>query len=143
VHSGYFLDLSFFPLAYFHSALGWRRLGPAREHFRRGLVGVLLLEVVAEEPGEVVGLLDVVSLVGPRGVRVEHRVRDAGARGGVEEVEGGALAHVRLDELAGVDRIQNGARVLERAALALLGAAQPARVEQPCLRARGGRELAA
>ena len=56
------------------------------------------------------------------------------ARGRVAQVDLRAELVLRISQLSGVDRVDDGARVLERAALAVLRSAQPAGVEQPRIR---------
>mmetsp|Transcript_57142 Transcript_57142/g.156921 ORF Transcript_57142/g.156921 Transcript_57142/m.156921 type:complete len:534 (-) Transcript_57142:86-1687(-) len=102
---------------------------PLRDHLGRALRGVLG-KVLLEEGGEVVLRLLELGRVGPRTRRVEQRVGHAGARRRVREAEDRVGLARRLRELSRVDRVDDGARVLEWAALAL-GAADPPGVEQP------------
>merc|ERR1719333_1072663 len=68
-------------------------------------------------------------LVGPRARRVVELGRHAVAVLGVAQLEDGVDGVVVVVELPRVERVDDRARVLERAARALLGAADPSGVE--------------
>merc|ERR550514_528466 len=94
-------------------------------------VGVLLLgEVLVEEGGELARGRGEALLVGPRRRRVEELRRHARALRRVVQAEVGVDLRRRLRELARVDRVDDRARVLERAPLAA-GAAESPGVEEP------------
>lgn len=99
-----------------------------------GGLALVLGKVLAEELAELDDfLVEAVGASGPSFLGVEHVVGDVGAGGGDLEVEDVVGLVLDLGELARVDGVEDGASVLERAALAALGetGADPAGVEQP------------
>lgn len=118
------------PLSFKHTPLN---LGRSVDSLLRRLA-LVLLEVLLEEPRELVDLLvELVLAGGPRLLGVEQLRGDARARLGHLEVEGVVVLVLRLGEVARVDRVEDGARVLEWAPLAAgrRAGADPAGVEEP------------
>src|SRR5271169_2916142 len=92
-------------------------------------------EVRRETPGQLARGLVIGLLVGPGAARVEHLARDLGAALGHHKPEIGVLAHRCGGEPAVECRAQQRARVMDRHAPAdAVGAAGPARIDEPALR---------
>ena len=108
------------------------RLRPSRNHIRRRLVSVLD-EVLVEQVRQLVDLVVERRRRGPALLGVEQIVGHVAAVLGHVQVEDRVHLVLGVGELAVVDGVQDGARVLERAALAAGGgaSADPAGVEQP------------
>ena len=99
-----------------------------------GGLGLVLGEVLAEELAQLDDLgLEALGAGGPSLLGVEKLVGDVGAGRGDLEVEDVVVLVLDVGELAAVDGVEDGASVLERAALATLGeaGADPAGVEEP------------
>ena len=107
-------------------------LGRSGQDLRSGLVRVLL-EVLIEELAKLGDLLLEVRGTSPALGGVEKLVGNAGASLGDVEVEGLVDLVLLVGELAGVDRVEDGASVLERATLAVVldTSTGPAGVEEP------------
>lgn len=107
-------------------------LGGSGQDLGGSLVGVLL-EVLVEELAELVDLLGEGGGGGPALLGVEELVGDTGAGLGDGQVEDSVGLVLGLGELAGVDGVQNGTGVLERATLAAGGGTgtDPTGVEEP------------
>jgi len=93
----------------------------------------VLFKVLVEEFGELVDFVFKVGATSPRFGRVEELVWHARAALWHVQVEGVVCLVLCLGELAAMDGVEDGARVLERAALASSGgaSAHPAGVEEP------------
>lgn len=102
------------------------------DDFLGGLISVLL-EVLVEELGELVDLIGEAGCGGPAILRVEQLIGHARAALGDVEVENVVGLVLGLGELAVVDGIENGTRVLQRATLTASGGAStnPTGVEEP------------
>jgi hypothetical protein len=98
-----------------------------------GSLARVLLEVLVEELAELGDLALEVGSTGPALGRVEELVGDAGASLGDGEVESLVDLVLLVGELAGVDGVEDGASVLERATLAIVldTSTGPAGVEEP------------
>jgi hypothetical protein len=81
-----------------------------------GLI-LILLEVLHEQLAQLLDLAPEVRSAIPRLGRVEQLVGDVGAGLGDGEVEDLVVFEFGVGELAGVDGVEDGAGVLERAAL--------------------------
>ena len=108
-------------------------LGSSVDGFLRRLA-LILLKVLLEQPRKLGDLLvELVLARSPRLLGVQQLRGDARARLGHLEVEDVVVLVLRLGEVARVNRVEDGARVLERAPLAAgrRAGADPARVEEP------------
>ena len=79
---------------------------------------LILLEVLHEQGAQLLDLALEVGGAVPALSRVEQLVRNVGAALGDRQVEGLVSLVLDVCELAGVDSVEDGASVLERAALA-------------------------
>lgn len=106
--------------------------GTGRDDILGRLIRVLG-EVLVEELGELVDLVLEGGGGGPRVLGVEELIGDAGARLGDVQVEDVVGLVLGVGELAVVDGVEDGAGVLQRAALAAGGGARadPAGVQEP------------
>lgn len=111
------------------SILGHRRSGKNLG----GSLSAVFLEVLIEELTQFVNLILEAGRAGPAALGVEQFAGDVGAGLGDVEVEGVVGLVLDVGELAGVDGVEDGASVFERATFAAGGAAStdPAGVQQP------------